>query len=215
MSNISQTHTIVAFDSKSSKPYEGQRLAKITYKTSRKTGIKEKDSVCVSIPKLEITTEELISLKPFLLNYLEGVQDTMIREAYEKGATSIHSDQIAVSAMLEWLDEDSKGGRLTKEYIVEWFNTSLADTLTVALADKLGIGDTPTESQVKKLEQMLAVYRDKFASLAGGKTSFAADVAIKLQKALEFADTDDLIAQRFNTRLEKMKENTSDDLMGL
>lgn len=215
MSAISNIHSIVAFDSKTSKAFENQRLAKVIYKTSRTTGIKEKESVCVSVPKLEIDDSDLIQFKPYISAYLESVQDAIIRLKYEEGKTSIHSNDIGIHAMLDYLEEDSKGGRLTKEFITEWFNASLADTLTVAIADKLGISDTPSEVETKKIEQMINVYRDKFASLAGGKTSFAADIATKLQKALEFADSDDMLAQRFNARLEKMKENNSVDLLGL
>lgn len=215
MSTISNIHSIVAFDSKSSKAYENQRLAKVIYKTSRTTGVKEKNSVCVSVPKLELTDEEALMFKPYLIQYLEGVQDSIIRAKYEEGKTSIHSSDISSHAMLDWLEEDSKGGRLTKEYITGWFNNSLADSLTVAIADKLGVSDTPSEMETKKIEQMVNVYRDKFASLAGGKTSFAVDIATKLQKALEFAEADDVLAARFNARLEKMKEQNSADLLGL
>ena len=215
MSAISNVHSIVAFDSKISKAFENQRLAKVIYKTSRTTGIKEKESVCVSVPKLELTDEEALLFKPYLVAYLEGVQDSIIRAKYEEGAVSIHNNDIGIHSMLDFLEEDSKGGRLTKEYITEWFNTSLADMLTVAIADKLGVSDTPSETEAKKIEQMVNVYRDKFASLAGGKTMFAADIATKLQKALELVDSEDTMAVRFNARLEKMKEQNTVDLLGL
>lgn len=221
MSNISAIHTFTAFDSKTSKALEGQRLAKITYKTNKVTGKKDRESICVSVPPIESLQGEIVTkidaFMPYVLDYLVGVQDSIIKAKYEANGKSIHTDEIGVAAMLDYLEEDSKGGRLTKEYIAAWFNSSVSDLLTVALADKLGVSDTPTEAEAKKLDQMVAVYREKFSSLAGGKTTFSAEVTDKLLKVLELTDTDsDLLAARFVKRLEKMKEEANkDNLMGL
>ena len=49
MSNISDTHNIAGYISGTTKPFAGQRLATVTYKIDKKTGIKPA-SVCASIP---------------------------------------------------------------------------------------------------------------------------------------------------------------------
>lgn len=219
MSNISSTHTITSFDSKTSKAYEGQRLAKIIYKILKDKDGKELpkkfESVCVSIPPVAsaVIIDNIAAFVPYLRDWYADKQDAIIRARYELGATSISDEQINASAVLEYLEEEAKGGRLTKDDVIIWFKDSLADTLAVAFADKLGMSNTPSAQEEIRIEQMVAVYRDKFAALAGGKTQYAKDIAIKLQKALELADSNPL-TDRFTARLDKMI-NTEDTLADL
>jgi plasmid maintenance system antidote protein VapI len=214
MSNVSSSHIIEAFSNKS-KALSGQRLAVISYKT-RKDGTKENDSQCVSVPMVaDVTEQQMIAFKPYILGMIEDTQDKIVRALIAEGAKLVNDADITIDAVLAYLDDESKGSRLTKDVITEWFNASVADVLTVAIADKLGFSDVPTEGQTKQLNQQINVYREKFASLAGGKTSFAPDVATKLQKVLELTNDDDAMAVRFNARLEKMKVAASVDMMGL
>lgn len=218
MSLVTNAHAVVPFDAKTSKPFDGQRLAKVTYKTPRSGNIADKkQSICVSIPIIAAVdiTDHIQSFVPHIVALCKSSQDSIIKELYEAGASNITDGDISVGKILDYLAEESKGNRLTKEIIVDWFDASLADILTVAFAEKMAISDTPTDVESKRLEQTVNVYRDKLASLAGGKTCFPADVAIKLQKALELADSDDVMAQRFRERLVKMQQNDTIDLLGL
>ena len=107
---------------------------------------------------------------------------------------------------------------MTGEVIKEWFTTELQDILTVAFADKLGFGldgSTITPEQEKKLEQMCAVYKDKFASLAGGRTMFDATTREKLSKVLALADTSEGIGAKLASKLAAMKEPNVEELLGL
>jgi len=221
MSNISSSHGVVAFDSKTSRPLAGQRLAKVLYKTpaGKNAGQEKKQSVCVSVPpvpEISMDTVELMRLMPHLATLLENAQDGIIKELVERGNKVILDSEISIEACIAFLDADAKGDRLTKEYIAEWFNENVSDILTVAISDKLGLPDIPTDAQTKKVSQMCNVYRDSFAMLAGGKTCFTPDKASKLLKVLDLVDTDSL-AQKFMARLKKMMMPVESDelLLGL
>lgn len=216
MSNISNLHTIEeATDS--SKAYQGQRLARIVYRNKADASDMDfrKSQVC-SIPCIaisELTDSAIHNLKPWILEQMAGVQDKIVRARHEAGATSVHSEEVSLAACIAFLEVEQQGGRLTKEVIGAWFAEEVADVLTVALSDRLGLSDTPTPEECKKVEQMINVYRDCFAGLAGGRTTYARDKAVKLLKVLELVPSEGLSA-RFATRLEKMTQS-DEELLGL
>lgn len=210
-------YDIQPFDSKTSRPREGMRLAKIGYKTP-KNGAPKKQSVCVSVPHFSLDSVAATTLQllmPHFEAYCEGVQDSIIRERSEEGAVLITASDISAERVLEYLDADARGDRLTKELVQEWFDSALLESITVAFADKFGIGDEPTDAESRKLNQAITVYRDKFASMAGGRTSFSKEVATKLHKVLELDTEDSGITVRFRNRLQKMMTDEGDILEGL
>lgn len=211
------SYDIQPFNPKTSKPRENQRLAKIGYKTP-KSGEKKRNSVCVSLPRFSMDTvnaTEMTMLMPHFESMLEGIQDAIIRERYEEGAVLITASDVSAAKILEYLDADARGDRLTKELVIEWFDSVMLAPVTVAFADKFGISDAPTDAQTVKLNQAVNVYRDKFASMAGGRTSFPREVAAKLRKVLELDDTESAITVRFGNRLDKMMQTDADLLEAL
>lgn len=218
MSVISNVHSVVPFDSKTSKAFDGQRLIKVIYKTVRKgeNAGTRKDSKCVSIPADVVLDDDTYSaFEPHILSLYKDTQDSIIRYLVDAGATEIQDAQIDSKAVLLWLEEEAKGNRLTREAVTIWFNASMADLLTVAFGDKLGVSDTPTESQVKQIDVAVGVYRDKFAGLAGGKTSYDKETSVKLLKVLELVEENEITA-KFQKRLEGMRDApTGADMFGL
>lgn len=222
MSNVSNIHAIVPFDSAKSKAFTGQRLAKVSYKTRKVNGVESKlQSMCVSIPCVDVieVQENLGAFTGHVVALIESTQDAMIREMYESGLSNVPEDHITIAKCLEYLDAQSFGARLTKEEVIAWFDASLADTLSIAFADKLGI-DATASNMTPELESKIVcavnVYRDKIASLSGGKTRFAPEVCDKLLKALEYVDIDsDVMASRLTKRLEGMKKVDVVDMLGL
>jgi len=207
MSLLQQTHTFVSFDSKTSTAASGQRLAKVLYKTQRGGKIVEnaRKSICVSVPVLDaISDSQLQALVPHITAMLENAQDGVIKDRYEAGGISVSDSELSVDSCIAFLDSDARGDRLTKEMIASWFYGSIAEILTVALGEKMQLSDNASEIQLKRLEQSVNVYRDKFCSLAGGRTSFSVEIASKLHKVLELGDVADAMLVRFKNRLEKM-----------
>lgn len=203
-------HSVVAYDPKSSKAFTGQRLSKVQYKTttdkdSPEFGIK-RPSMCVSLPLVPV--DEVIAnaavLAPVVADYLQTVQDKMIKEMIEAGQKSISTESISIPAILEWLESNNDSGRITKEVVSKWFADNIADNLAVVLAEKLGVGEVPTEAESKQVMNAVAVFQDKVAALAGGKTSYPEKVAESLKKVMALADSGDAMASKFTARLDKM-----------
>lgn len=220
MSTLSNVHTFVKFDSKTSAAASGQRLVKMLYKTQRggKAVVDAKQSMCVSVPMMSesLSDSQLNALIPHITQMLENAQDNICKDAYEQGSISISDASLSVDACIAFLDSDSRGDRLTKEYITAWFNNSLADILYVAFADKIvTLPDHPTEVEEKRVEQVVNVYRDKFSSLAGGRTMFNVESCNKLLKVLELGDSEDAMSKRFTARIQKMLKDSSDVLEAL
>jgi hypothetical protein len=206
-------HSVVSYDPKVTKAFEGQRLSKVQYKTvSNKDdpmfGIK-RPSMCVSIPMVK--TEDVIANAQVLASHvvvmLHGVQDKMIKERIEAGAKSIGNEEISIGSILEWLEVNNDSGRITKESVASWFASEIADNLMVVLADKMGIGeDGGTREQVEQVEKAVKAFE-------GRKTSYEPKVAEGLKKCLRLANEgeSDVMAQRFMARLDKMIESAKEN----
>lgn len=192
-----------------------ERLSVLYWKTG-KDGIK-KDSKSVSIPKIMgLTSEELQSMVPHVIGMLEGVQNKIIRELVESGRNAISFGDISVSECIKYLNEsdsDGNGGniRLTKEVINNWFMDSLNDKLMLALSDKLGVGDNPSDEQCMLIENTTNAFKSKICSLAGGtvkldvKTAKSVKNAIMLGVGSEGIDIEnDVIGSKLVARLDKM-----------
>ena len=220
MSVISQNHSIVPFVSTGalrSKPFEGQRLAKAIYK-SRNDKAAAFPNVCVSIPVVPTlwVTENVDALAPYVRSLIADTQDKIIRERYEAGATSVADEEIGIASVIAYLEEDSKSGRMTGDDIRAWFASELQDMIMVAIADKLSIGNEPSEADTKRIEQAVNVYRDKFASLAGGKTVLSEQVCEKLLTVLRLAnDSEQAVTVKMVAKLEGMKQSHKEELLSL
>lgn len=214
MSNVSSTHSFARFD-KASKPLTGQRLARIMYKTDAKTG-KKPDSYCVSIPLVgTLSDAQLRMMHDEVIGLIHTAQDGICKERYQEKAVGVTDAELSFEAVLAYLGESGgSSGRITTESVVEWFNENLSEALQVAFADALGISDSPSDEENIKIEMQCLVYRENFAKLASGKTSFQPVKAAKLLKSLDFASADDALAGKFKVRLQKMVDAT-DDMLGL
>lgn len=219
MSVISTHHQFVPFISTGkdkSKPLSGQRLIKVIYKSRGENEAKHQN-VCASVPivNTEDINPHVSALMPYIRNLVSETQDKIARERYESGATVISDDDISMSSVIAYLDSDSTSGRMTGDDIRTWFNTELHDILIVAMADKMGISDSPTPEQTVKLEQSINVYRDKFASLAGGKTVISPAVCDRLLTAIAFGDSENAVTVKLTKRLTDMKSAHTDTLFAL
>lgn len=213
MSVTTNTHDIGAFDSKTSKAYAGQRLAKIGYKPSKKNPTPKFKSQCVSIPQIKAgMTQELL---PVIQERLEHAQDGIIRELFEAGSLMVTDEQINQVECVKFLLAELEGERLTKEDAENWFDSEVSELLAVKLSEVLGVSSTPSDDEMKKLEKLLADYKEKFSKLAGGKTAFSSEVAQKLQRTLEVCEVSGEIADRFTARLVKMQKKEIDNLLAL
>lgn len=204
MSVISSNHTFVPFVAGQSKAFEGQVLAKATYK-GRNGKAPEFASVCVSIPKMDLNTEQILAAKDHILAMFEDCREKIIRGLHEAGKTSVNDAEIGFAACLEYLEDVKQGTRLSGEDVKQWFEESFADSLRVVFADKLGLGDNPNDAEVKQVEQRVNGYREACVSLASPRTLFKDAKAIALKDAItKHCNDSDPMAMRFVARLDKM-----------
>ena len=93
---------------------------------------------------------------------VENAQDGVIRSLYESsdGSLSAVSDaDISIDAIIGFLEAESTGGRLTKEFIEAWFATSVHDALYVVIADKLHYDGLLTPEQECTVEKHINGYK--------------------------------------------------------
>lgn len=219
MSVISDRSSFVPFVSNGagkSKALNGQRLVKVIYKSRGDTKAKL-PNVCASVPVLidEEIAGNINALMPHIRSLVANAQDGIAKERYEAGAATIGNEEISVAACIAYLDAESSGSRLSGDDIRLWFTNELQDVLMLAIAEKMNVSDTPSDEEAKKIEQALAVYRDKLASLAGGKTAFSEQVCDRLLNVLPLVDENDPMVQRLSKRLSDMKLAHNDVLFAL
>lgn len=209
-------HSVVSYDPKSSKAFSGQRLSKVSYKTvgdkeSPMYGIK-RESKCVSLPMVQESEvrKQVAVLAPYIVEYLQGVQDKIVRLRVDAGASSITSEEVSIAGCIEYLESNDESGRLTKESIGNWFDNNIAETLAVTLAERLGVSEIPTDAESNKIMEVVSGFRDKVAALAGGKTSYEPKLCESLKRAVNMAPAGDALSVRFTARLDKMIASAKD-----
>lgn len=212
MSNISQAHNLVAYISGKTKALSNQRLASFSWKTAQ-NGIK-RDSVAVSLPVINSDSiiDNIDLLIPHIRTMLESTQDNIIRAMLNNpefaGMDLVSDEDINIAAVIDYLDNSNESGRLTKETVGNWFDSNVADSLMLALAAKLGVSDIVTDAQSKQIETIVGEFKGKVSGLAGGKTVYPVKLCESLKKVLALAPENDVIAGKFNNRLDKMIANS-------
>ena len=212
MSIIGTRHSLTLFTAGESKPATGQRLAKIGYKQTEamtKKGEVAPASACVSVPQVDVADirSNIDRLLPYIGTMIETAQDGILRSLYESaGHTLISVDDadISVSACISYLAAEAAGDRLKKEMVEQWFDSEVAENLTVFLAEKLGFSEL-TADNMKVVDKHVAIYRQLIGSLAGGKTILETKQINGCKKAISLSASADRIAQRLTDRLVAME----------
>jgi len=219
MSLISNRHNVNLFISGKSAALTGQRLSKVGYKNTEKAGAKY-PSICVSVPQIPDSDiqDHVSRLIPYIKDLLGNVQDNIIRSLYESSEgklSSISDSEISVSACINYLESESTGGRLSKEYVEFWFDTNMSEALTVLIADKLGF-DLSTPDQEKKVSDSVKIYKELISSLTGNKTILTPEQIKACKRAIEICEIDDDVSRKLGEKLIKMSEKkTMSELLEL
>ena len=151
---------------------------------------------CVEIPILNFDAMKVAinangKVLAMAVGLFEDYQSKMIQLDIAKGKDTIYASNISLDAMILNFESDvSSGGRISKDKIIAWFDNALADSLTVAFANKLGIGNAPTEQETKKLAMIIDAYKANFGKLAGREVSISPDDKIKLESAIKLANAE-------------------------
>jgi hypothetical protein len=197
---------------------EGMRLVKCLYKTNKQTGKAAGENSYILVPESHLSEEVIVSqikaLAPFVSAWLQSVEDVIIKDAHKSGSIGFADSFLSLDKITDYLESSGQSNRLNKEKIENWFNSDMQEPLIAAFADKMGLSDEPSETELERLLEISQVYKAKFASLASGKTMYKKEEAELLQKALDVTGAkDSIIGGRFNSRLEGMKTATSESLL--
>jgi hypothetical protein len=226
MSNVSTAHDVIPFESGKTKPLSGQRLAKVIAKPGKRKADTDglTQSMAVSIPlfSLDQITAAIPNLTVQIQELIEDAQDKIIREAVEEGKRVILDSEISIDAVVSFLNAVSKGNRLTKEIVQQWFVDSYAEHF---MSFYCSVNKWDVESlsvdQANVLEQKSNAVRDIYASLASGKTRLSKPVCLSLTKFwnhITNGDTDDTKVDArmisFQNRIAKMLEEDTADALG-
>lgn len=196
---------------------QGFRLARIIRKNTKETPNAVSQAVFVPAPIDSAAWMGNQVIAEAVQNYMQGLQDKCIRAVLDSGRNIITDTDISMDAVASYLEEnDETLGRLSKDSITEWYNKEVSDTLTLAFADKLGIGDNPTDAETKKLDQLNNQYLACFQKLAGKNLSGALpdNVVANLEKALDMIPASGF-GERMRNQLAKVREVVSVDMMAL
>lgn len=215
--SISNRHQVVEFISGQTKPMTGQRLARVGYK-----GHPKFKSVACSIPMLHISQDEYMQHKDAFIEILTDklceTQDKVLKAAYEKAngvlPLSIAEEEFSLPKLLQMLQE-SEGSRITKEFVIQWCNTNIRDTLTVLIADRMGIEDIESPEFLQILAQQENGIYPLFANLLDKNPALSKVQVQNLAKILSMSGTDDRIAQKLNKKLEEMQSAQSVSLLDM
>lgn len=218
MSVVSNQHTIVPFVAGKTEPLTGQRLAKIGYKKTKDQPNPPK-SIAVSLPV--ITDADIVAniqlILPLVREACEGVQDKIIRSLYESreyALERVSDDEIGFAAIAGYVSSEQSGGKLTKEYLEQWFDTNLRDNLTVVIADKLGFAEL-NESQLEVIGHHIAGYRGLIAAIGGRKTMLSVAQITGIRRAFQVTAVDDATVTQLEARLTEMETAHNAALLAL
>ena len=206
MSNIDTRHNVLPFESGKSKPLNGQRMAKIGYKTTKKQVAKYKNHF-VSVPPLNM--DEIKSraddLAVFLIPVLESAQDGIIKSLFESSGgtlTSVSDEEISISSCIAYLHAQMADEKML---LGSWFDSDIAEAMTPIVCAKLGFDGELTTDQELKIISVLDQYRELVQRLANTKDVIEPGQRKLIRRMIELSECEDSFAlDKVNARLDAL-----------
>jgi len=220
LTTVLHSAVAVPIDSvKGKTPAPGNRYCKLIKKGENS---KLAESVAVEVPDNSYYFGEIINSHPAIATYLQAamkaLKDGAIKALIVAGAKDVKYSELSLDKLNVFAaseNEANGNGHISSDRITAWFDASLRDLWIVALANKLGISDTATDADIKRLEQIANQTRDNLAKLSSKKpVMFDARIKNALNAALSCAAEDDNFALRIAAKL-NAAVNDSDMLANL
>ncbi len=169
---------------------QGMRFVEVRYKNMK--GKKaERSNVFVGIVdhiNAETIKSDYESLLPHFIDYLKSVEDEIVKEKHRKGESRIYPEYLNMGRIIDKLNADANGGRLSAEKIKAWFDSEILDTIILTCATKMGITGDFTPEQEGKINVVASAYLKKFESLGSGKTVLSENDRNTLKGVIELAE---------------------------
>lgn len=161
------------------------RIVTLNYRTDGDTGIKPVSRV-VEIEAItdSIIMENISALLPAISRMIENEQNSIVRELVgEKTTGYINSADTNIDAVISSFRANSGGGRITSEYLSQWFSEELAENTIVYAAGIRGI-DEPNDEQLSALQNLAATYQKLIAEVTKKNTFYTPEIRASIMKVL-------------------------------
>lgn len=214
--SIGTSHVFSVLSPKSA-AMEGQRLVRLIVKKSKSQSDNLTESMCVSVPitSVETVAENIDALTPFVVGMVQDTQDKLIREyRVNTGAASVPESEFAMDKVIEFLQANATGERLTSAMIKEWFMENYSEPVAEWIKQRPGMDGLIDSEIAQKVRAVCGV----FESFADPRAKLAPKVcAMVVEIASSVAEPDyrmGTIAQKAQAMIEKI-ESEKNALDGL
>ena len=203
----------------------GTRIVKCLYQVNTKTGKKAGENSYVRIPASHldesIVAERIKELAPYIVSYLQGVEDLSIKQLHKDKATQVFSEYLSMDKIIEALEKSTESTRLTKETLKAWFASDIQASLELHIGGILKIEEVQDDEIVlagllAKMDTIVEAFSAKFQLLASPKVSMKEKDITQLLGLISKAGKDESgTGYRLRTKLEKMLVEATNTLMDL
>ena len=208
ISSDDMPRTFAAYDSKQEYPApDGKRIVKCQYR--QVDGKVSRQSEYAFIPDWideELVTGNMPALIDYVIGYLHSVEDTRIQKMHKEGSVFLGDSIFTLPDLLDYLEETSTSGRLSKEVIATWYKASgLAQAVTGLYQDTTGSkekADTISRFVSKKLQE-----------LASPKCWWKPEQKGKLLPLLELVE--DSMSKKLVRKVAAMQEVDTNDVLDM
>lgn len=140
------------------------------------------------------------------VEWFQGAWNDCLKGKLEEGATLLRED-CALSVLVSYLEaQEVAAGRVSKEKIAAWFDSSVARVVKEAVTQKYG------NVENDKMLAVLKNYKDQFAMLAKRELSLSSATSASLEKVLELLSEDDAMVKYCKAKIVASPEKTVDML---
>lgn len=171
-------------------------------KIERNSGL---DSTAVVIPA--VTAEALVAalendqVLVGALSWYQGVIGEVCKKKMTAGRAALVDSDFSLEEIAAYIGEQEvREGRISKEKIGVWFDSTLAAGISAAFAEKLGTQFTPAVQA-----EVLANYRALFQKLTTKDLTLESDVKGSLLKACGFAQESSAVRQYCESKIKEAK----------
>lgn len=208
---MTNTYTVMLHTDNSKPASATDRLAVIRWKATKDKNDKPVAARfanrCVSVPRTIISVIP-DCLRDALTAAFYDAQDELIRSLIEEhlerdrnAATFTLSDyQINASAVSSFYAEKELTGRLSKDMLETWFDTSLSDALAAAFARKNNVA-----ANSEQVSKVVINYRAFIAGLSAPRASYSETVLTNIEKAISLADQSDPLRSQLLAKITKLR----------
>lgn len=185
------------------------RLVVIGWKTPQKevgnASYRKPPTICLSVPKITISvTPEVLATA--MQEAFYDMQNALLRDlvsnkpAEQRVGLSFSDSDFDAAAVKAFMAGSATAGRLSKEKIESWFDSSVTDPLTLLLANRMALSNTPSSEELARLNKAIEQRKLLLTKIAGPGVPFNSDITKQLLKSIEPVE-DSLIKQQVAAKL--------------